>query len=975
MDNNVEDTLKWKKVLLLATVLTTPSQDGIHKSQRCKWIKEDDWSHFTLCFFKRRNMSARSTQSSPSEELLKKKIKKTTALLKVGEISRAYETLQSVAPVTELPALEKFQKLQELHPDNDEDRLPELPDNLKQLQLSEEVVWKTIKKSKRLKSTCDIFSVTNEFLQMLVGQCNTPLEQECLERLTWIFNKIVNGQVPKDVMHTLRSTQGAAISKKKPGAIRPLGLRDGLLNVALKVALNQEKDAINKLFTDVNYALAGTKKMDELITLTGQSLLHRPDHDRIFIDASNAFNQISRRKAFAAACQELPQLATIIHCLYDSPTSIWMNKGTQGNWTTFLGKTGCIQGDPFGPLMFGLGTLDVYKNVINDLRDVEDAFFGTYSDDGTITAPHDNAIEAFKIYETQGAECGLQINYAIGKTEVLLGYCTREEEVQERIAVYQNLGLPPENIHVHPGNNNDKREDYGYVHLGIAVGTPEFKTKILEERISGLEKEAETLNLLKDPQQQWVFMLWVLRQKFSFHLRHYSPTITYYQSDRIDNLLRRTFTSIIGHEVDDDTWTQACLPIKNTGFNIGTVKNVIVAAFGANVQETREELRKKLPSAHYLDIIDIENGPFQDQMDDIPPIQHDIFTQIIWPYRGIKQVIKEAEEMVLMRERNNQDNTQIGDQMTTTHSEQEGEDIKDKKNLQHAFTKKLSDHDLYNYLDWQRENNIPVHNARLLSSYGSMSGGWLLCIPKDKSSIITPEVFRTCCLLRLGLPIPSVPTFCYGCRDRTDSLGTHLFSCTYYRQLLTQRHDAIIRDLKELASEAGVIARDKHLTIFRIADETDGQRPDLLLEKQGTNGRDLLLDITVSHPTCSSYVGRACKERGHTIRKKRKEKNNKYLKKCEDQGACFSPLPFESFGLAGKEVLDLVSSLVKKASESLNIDFALLLSYWKKRMSTTLQVYTAKFILEASVSKRNPQRRQDIMDSALLETYHVRAAQ
>ena len=101
-------------------------------------------------------------------------------------------------------------------------------------------------------------------------------------------------------------------------------------------------------------------------------------------------------------------------------------------------------------------------------------------------------------------------------------------------------------------------------------------------------------------------------------------------------------------------------------------------------------------------------------------------------------------------------------------------------------------------------------------------------------------------------------------------------------------------------------------------------------------------------------AGHVKKERGHTSRKKRKEKNNKYLKKCEDQGACFSPLPFESFGLAGREVLDLVSSLVKKSSESLNIDFALLLSHWKKRISTTLQVYTAKFILEASVSKRNP---------------------
>ena len=91
-----------------------------------------------------------------------------------------------------------------------------------------------------------------------------------------------------------------------------------------------------------------------------------------------------------------------------------------------------------------------------------------------------------------------------------------------------------------------------------------------------------------------------------------------------------------------------------------------------------------------------------------------------------------------------------------------------------------------------------------------------------------------------------------------------------------------------------------------------------------------------------------CKERGHTLKKKGTEKNNKYFKKCEDQGACFSPLPF------GKEVWDLVSSLVKKSSESLNLDFALLLSYWKKRMSTTLQVYTAKFIRKHRCQRETP---------------------
>ena len=188
-----------------------------------------------------------------------------------------------------------------------------------------------------------------------------------------------------------------------------------------------------------------------------------------------------------------------------------------------------------------------------------------------------------------------------------------------------------------------------------------------------------------------------------------------------------------------------------------------------------------------------------------------------------------------------------------------------------------------------------------------------------------------------------------------------LFSCTLHGQLLTQRHNAISPDLKELTTEAGVTARDKHLTICRIRDESDGQRP------------DLLLDITVSHPTCSSYVGRACNERRHTIRKKRVEKNNKYLKKCEDQGACFSPLALESFGVAGREVLDLVSNLVKKASESLHIDFALLFLLEKMYINYSASVYS--IILVALVSKRNPQRRQDIVDSTLLESYHVRVAQ
>ena len=36
-------------------------------------------------------------------------------------------------------------------------------------------------------------------------------------------------------------------------------------------------------FDGVNYALAGQKKMDELIALMHNAMLARPDHDRVFI--------------------------------------------------------------------------------------------------------------------------------------------------------------------------------------------------------------------------------------------------------------------------------------------------------------------------------------------------------------------------------------------------------------------------------------------------------------------------------------------------------------------------------------------------------------------------------------------------------------------------------------------------------------------------------------------------------------------
>ena len=51
--------------------------------------------------------------------------------------------------------------------------------------------------------------------------------------------------------------------------------------------------------------------MDELIALMNNAFIARPDHDRVFIDAKNAFNQCRRDKAAEAILKHCPELARI----------------------------------------------------------------------------------------------------------------------------------------------------------------------------------------------------------------------------------------------------------------------------------------------------------------------------------------------------------------------------------------------------------------------------------------------------------------------------------------------------------------------------------------------------------------------------------------------------------------------------------------------------------------------------------------
>ena len=72
-----------------------------------------------------------------------------------------------------------------------------------------------------------------------------------------------------------------------------------------------------------------------------------------------------------------------------------------------------------------------------------------------------------------------------------------------------------------------------------------------------------------------------------------------------------------------------------------------------------------------------------------------------------------------------------------------------------------------------------------------------------------------------------------------------------------------------------------------------------------------------------------------------------YEHRCNAFNSDFVPLAFETYGETSERFEKLIERLSSKAAEFNNIPYPILLNYWKKRISTTLQIGNVSIISEA----------------------------
>jgi hypothetical protein len=138
----------------------------------------------------------------------------------------------------------------------------------------------------------------------------------------------------------------------------------------------------------------------------------------------------------------------------------------------------------------------------------------------------------------------------------------------------------------------------------------------------------------------------------------------------------------------------------------------------------------------------------------------------------------------------------------------------------------------------------------------------------------------------------------------------------------------------------------------------------------GSCGTDLLIDFNISDPRAISYATRAAWSLHFAMLLNEARKGKKYTFICNQLGCSFLGATLEIFGCMTERLQNLIKDLVSRASERSMIPESILLPYWTKRISMTIQRGNAKYWMASTVRMSGANVLHD--ESMQNETHHIR---
>jgi hypothetical protein len=321
--------------------------------------------------------------------------------------------------------------------------------------------------------------------------------------------------------------------------VRPIGISSALRRLAgrtLTLAYSNHWGSILESFNTGTGLRGGQESCPHRVRAY---LRDHPGHALLSLDSKNAFNSIDRREINVALEEHCPELLPYFQTLYGLDTTLILADGN-----TITASRGVTQGDACGPALFNLGQHRVLLRFMESLRDEPltggDILVQTLHDDSYLLGPPAALKDALKRLERLMAEAGLELQPSKSILYLPQNDATRPASEADTAAI---ADLKKEM----------KFTEEGTVVVGTPVGTPEYETQVVMERVRDLRSYLELINptnatslLHGQTYLAWHLFRLTAPGRLTHWLRGVHPAHTKQPAEEADSLLQGFLADILG---------------------------------------------------------------------------------------------------------------------------------------------------------------------------------------------------------------------------------------------------------------------------------------------------------------------------------------------------------------------------------------------------------------------------------------------
>ena len=280
----------------------------------------------------------------------------------------------------------------------------------------------------------------------------------------------------------------------------------------------------------------------------------------ILVDAANAFNRLNRLVALHNIQYLSNAFSTVLINTYRHPARLFIVGGGE-----ILSNEGTTQGDTLAMAFYGIGTNPILRKLSQQVPEVYQVWL---ADDATGAGRLGDLKKWWDLVSTEGLKYGYFVKPS--KSWLVL---KRPSMLEEATALFASS---PINI-----TTEGKR------HLGAVIGTSDFKTEYMEEKVKGWCERLERLSDVAKSQPHAAYSAFIHgeQHRYTYFLRTIPGISTCLQP--LDDILNDKFIpALFGRNVTAAEREVISMPIKEGGLSIRVVSENADAAYTSSKKIT-----------------------------------------------------------------------------------------------------------------------------------------------------------------------------------------------------------------------------------------------------------------------------------------------------------------------------------------------------------------------------------------------------